>query len=172
MSTAQVPEGTPSESTGISVTTQSSGSSPVALPIGGWLWLPALGLVLGAIRVLLESVKSVRSLLEREHLAAAASLPGLPHSTRSLTLLFVAGYQVALFVGLVWVGVRFARRKRNAPKLLIAVYLLNLASLGALYALGRSRFATPTDAMSAVTGVVIWVPYFLLSDRVKRTFLL
>jgi hypothetical protein len=128
--------------------------------------------VLGAIKVLLESVKSVRSLLEREHLAAAASLPGLPHSARSLTLLLVAGFQFALFVGLVWVGIRFARRKRNAPKLIIAVYLFNLASLGALYALGRSRLATPSDAVSAVTGAVIWVPYFLLSNRVKRTFLL
>lgn len=167
-----MPAGAPSEGAGIPAATQSSGSSPAAVPSGGWLWLPALGLVLGAIRALLESVKSVRSLLEREHLAAAASLPGLPHSARSLTLLFIAGFQVALFVGLVWVGVRFARRKRNAPKLLIAVCLLNLAVLVALYAFGRSRLVTPGDAMGAVAGAVIWVPYFLLSDRVKRTFLL
>ena len=172
MSTAQGPAGAPSEGAGIPATTESSGSSPAALPIGGWLWLPAIGLALGAIRTLLASLKSVRSLLEREHLAAAASLPGLPHSARSLTLLFVAGFQVALFVGLVWVGVRFARRKRNAPKLLIAVYVLNLALLVALYAFGRGRLVAPGDAWSALIGVVIWVPYFLLSDRVKRTFLL
>jgi Protein of unknown function (DUF2569) len=142
-----------------------------ALPIGGWLWLPAISLVLSAGRVFIAGLGSLRSLIEREHLAVAASVPGLPHSPRSLGLLFFAGYQLAYFVALVWLAARFARRKRNVPALMIGLHLFNLASLGVLFALGQQSVVGVSATVATIVTAAIWVPYFALSDRVKRTFL-
>jgi hypothetical protein len=127
--------------------------------------------VLGAGEALLETLRSFRSLLEREHLAQAASAPGLPHAPRSLSLLVLTILHFLLFLVIVWIGVRFARRRRNVPTLFIALSLFNLAAVGCLYALGRSHSLAPRE-FGAVGGAVLWVSYFLLSDRVKRTFLL
>lgn len=154
-----------------STSASDSGSAHLPLPLGGWLWLPAISLVVGAGRALLESVRSFRSLVEREHLAMAASLPGLPHSRRSLALLLVASFQLVLFLALVWIGIRFAQRKRNAPKLMIGVYLFNLVCVSGMYAIGRIAMLTPAEIFGAFFGAAIWVPYFFLSSRVKRTFL-
>jgi Protein of unknown function (DUF2569) len=151
---------------------QEASPAPIALPIGGWLWLPAIGLVIGILSALLDTVKGFGSLLERERLAVAASVPGLPHSPRSLSLLFVAIAHLLLFVALLWIGSRFARRKRNAQYLLVAVYVLDLVTLGGFYISGRGHLMAPRERIGALLGSAIWVPYFMLSDRVKRTFLL
>ena len=159
----------PAEETTSASDSETSAFSP--LPLGGWLWLPAIGLVLGVGKALLESLRSFRSLLEREHLARAASAPGLPHSRRSLELLLTASFEFVLFLALVWIGIRFAQRKRNAPKLMVAVYLFDLLCVAGLYAFGRSTMLTPSETVGAFLTAAIWVPYFLFSSRVRRTFL-
>lgn len=151
---------------------EAGGPTSTALPIGGLLWLPAIGLLAAAGRALFGSAMSLGSLLELQRLGAASSAPGLSRSSLSLRTVYIGSFRLALFVALAWLGIRFFHRKRNVPMLMIGLLVLDLAGVVGLYALGRGRtlgFSTVTGTIGAVA---IWVPYFLVSVRVKRTFIL
>jgi hypothetical protein len=152
----------------VALTSDVGDTKSEALPIGGWLWLPLIGLFLGAANTLLHLFTNFQSLVERENLAHAASAPGLPTSPLSLILLRGIGIQFALAGTLTWVAVRFLQRKRNVPMLVSGLLILDLVLLVALYAFGRKL--EPRLAIGVVVGAAIWVPYFLRSARVKRTF--
>ena len=144
-----------------------------ALPIGGLLWIPAVYLGFATLVFFGRSVKSLESLREREVLAGAASVPGLPHSPGSLRLLVEASGHFAFFFVFLWIVARFFQRRRNVPMLIIVVsLLLNLVAPGVLYVLGPGRGMTTVQVVGAVIGAALFVSYFSLSKRVKRTFLL
>jgi hypothetical protein len=134
--------------------------------IGGWLILPAIGLVVSPFTVAWSACQSYTA-LDNPLLAA---LPGL----RSVIVAELV-VNVVMLVFTVYVAVAFFRRKRAVPLLMIA-----LVAVGAVFALA-DRWAVavflPTRADAAALGMLgplgkaaIWIPYFLLSKRVMETF--
>lgn len=115
----------------------------------GWLFFPAIGLVLSPLTAIAYLVFAVA-----DHGLAGLSLPWL--------LL-----QTGFIVFLVFVAVLFFMKKPYAPKLMVALLLTNLASVLLLAAVGGSGGG---EIEKAVVVAAIWVPYFLVSKRVKATF--
>ena len=127
--------------------------------IAGWLVLPALGLIIGLGRDLLETLSAARSFV---------AAPGLE---TALPLVLLAPWIAFSVV----VAAFFFRRHRWSRYLFIAFLLGNLA-FAALYmaihsfAPDPSTSDAPKELMRAIVGTLIWIPYFLRSRRAKLTF--
>jgi putative ABC transport system ATP-binding protein len=124
--------------------------------LGGWLVLAAIGLVLGG-------VVNVPFLIWRFATLGAASNPG------AFILLIDAG----LTAFLIYAAVQFFAQKRNAPALLIALVIGEVIKqfllIGA--AVGPDAVeSAKTGLVGTILAAAIWIPYFLVSKRVKRTF--
>jgi len=126
---------------------------------GGWLLLPAaFGLVLGPL-------ESIANLL---FAVADYGLAGL-----SVPWLLL---QIGLFMFLVCVAVLFFMKNPYAPKLMVALFLANLAFVLLAWATGAVFLATPLNEEGGpgigrvLVGAAVWIPYFLVSRRVKATF--
>lgn len=120
--------------------------------IGGWLVLPAINVVLQPLLAL--PFAGLLVVLASPHERGHAGLP--------------AAFAFALY-GLfaLVVAVFFFGKRRLAPVLYIIMVLINVA----VAVLGTSSLATSSDSvLRAVVGAAIWIPYFLLSKRVKATF--
>lgn len=134
------------------------------IKIGGWLILPAVGLVLGAIVSLINLVRTY------------AALP-LVAKNFSVVLLLLVVAQHGLFFYLLVVANRFFRRRKDAPESMISLLFAPMWVSGILLlsALGIGAFpAAALFFVGMVIGAVpaaIWIPYFRRSKRVKRTFL-
>lgn len=119
--------------------------------LAGWLFLPALGLVLGVG----TGVLSLMNVL--------ADSGGL------VEIVLAAGW-IAFVLVVAWF---FFRRHRRAPALYIALLTVNLA-LTALAFLAAGRTAghheQNWELFRAVLSAAVWIPYFIKSRRVKMTF--
>jgi hypothetical protein len=144
--------------------------TPPAMEIGGWLLLWAIGLVVWQITQIMIIYASLLTLPEEVSVLDGVSLANLG-----------LGYEALSIVLSVVVTVYFYKKKRGTPKLIIA-FLLYLF-LGNLVGLMSSPRPSPLDFKAAsvrrfqeqnlgssVLISLIWVPYFLVSKRVKRTF--
>jgi membrane-bound metal-dependent hydrolase YbcI (DUF457 family) len=84
----------------------------------------------------------------------------------------------ALIVFSVIVAIYFFQKRRIVPKLMIALLLANVFFVGTDYfvanvipAVGSQKdVESMTEFARVVIACVIWVPYFLVSKRVKATF--
>ena len=137
--------------------------------IGGWLILPAIGMVFSPIGLALGSL----GLLV---IASKVQSAGDTGSAGSLKLL--AGINGAFTLYILWTAIAFFAKKRSAPALVIGGYLgsIVLAVVAALITQSIPQSPAP-PAGSEWLGVVkpviialIWVPYFRFSRRVQNTF--
>lgn len=84
--------------------------------------------------------------------------------------------QGVLLVFLVYAGVRFYGRKRDAPLASIALLVLGLATSGLLLLVelgsAASELAVESGKSLVVQGLnaAVWIPYFRRSRRVRATF--
>jgi hypothetical protein len=129
--------------------------------IGGWLVLPFLFLITVAFVVtdyLLDS-----------------RLPGLRPEV-------MAG-NLAVLVGSVVMLVLFLQRRRSVPALMVVFYVVLVAvcvlevstltrfSDGIPDELVRAELKDARDGLGMAMGnAILWIPYFLVSKRVRRTF--
>jgi len=133
--------------------------------IGGWLFFPAIGLILGGILSVVGLVTS---------LGVASNLPSRYQGIFALNLLF----DVGLTAFLIYAAVRFFGKKRNAPTIMIALMIAGVAVNGFLLAINIGAHAEPfaiecgKALAKGIIGAIIWIPYFLVSKRVKRTFII
>jgi len=133
--------------------------------IGGWLVLPAIGLVLGGILSVIGILVS---------LGLASDLPSQYQGIFVLNLLF----DVGLTVFLIYAAVRFFGKRRNAPTVMIALMIAGIVVNGLLLAINIGADAEPfaiecgKALASGIIGAIIWIPYFVVSKRVKRTFII
>jgi hypothetical protein len=133
--------------------------------IGGWLFLPAAGLILGGILSMVGLIML---------LGAASGIPSRYQGIFAVNLLFDAG----LTAFLIYAAVRFFGKKRNAPAIMIALMIAGIALNGVLVAVNIGAGAEPLAINCAkamgrgIIGAIIWIPYFLVSKRVKRTFVM
>jgi hypothetical protein len=137
---------------------------PQLAGIGGWLILPAIGLVLGAI---VSVVSLIASLLLFSDVADAG-YGGL----YALEILVELG----LLIFLIYAATRFFGKRRNAPSTVIALMIAGIVASGLLLVIelgaGAEEFAIESGKVlvRGVIGAAIWIPYFRVSKRVKATF--
>ncbi|WP_218127145.1 DUF3857 domain-containing protein [Catalinimonas alkaloidigena] len=151
---------------GISYTTE-------ALPIGGWLILPAIGLVIGPFKALLTffsngyfNALSWQSFTDSTLTTYNPALAAFWALEMSLNIFFFCAVLLLL--------VLFFQRRTSLPKLISLYYLSSLGFILLDYA-ATAAFGASVDMtnqiLTAVLSAAIWVPYFNFSERVQETFL-
>lgn len=135
--------------------------------IGGWLYVPALGLVLSVVFNFIAFVNTLKLLIN-----SYGVLTG-----EAWWVILCEGVAFAgLFVAAIYVSSLFFRKKRQLPRYYIAFMVAGIAFevLDAYFA--NVFFDAPFDfdsvktLMRSVLGACIWIPYSCVSERVKRTF--
>jgi hypothetical protein len=147
--------------------------------IGGWLILPLLGLIFTPFRIGLQMVRDVLPVLKPETWHALTT-PGTAsyHPLWAPLIVFEVGANcvlIAFSVALLWL---FFRKSRRVPMLMVVWLLANTGGqiVDLLLAQQIPAVAALPDndgikeLSRSVVGLLIWVPYFLVSKRVKNTF--
>ena len=147
--------------------------------IGGWLILVAFILLRAPIAVLVTLFRAVFPLLQHDTWAALTT-----KGTESYHPLWAPLIISELIVNLAFLAlalivlVLFFRRKRSFPRFVIILYLAHLGWEVCLTLVLRQIPAMAGEpATSSLVGVIglslgcaIWIPYFLVSKRVRATF--
>lgn len=135
--------------------------------IRGWLIVPAIGLVLSVVVNLLSINITLRLLIDNY-----SQLEGSSKAILQLELLAFIG----MFLFTLYVAGLFFRKKRELPRKYILFLLVGLAYVTVDLLLGYHYLDVPLnyEALKPVVrnlvSCAIWIPYFLVSARVKRTF--
>ena len=140
--------------------------------IGGWLILVVLHLVSNGLLTIVDAVLVARQLADGRlneiiNPSGAAVNPLKPILAMDVVIVAMAG------AGLVFM----VRKSRIFPKFMIAFYLINLAFAIISSGIVMSFPIRPSDR-AAAAGMVgkmilfccVWIPYMLVSKRVKATF--
>ena len=132
--------------------------------IGGWLILPAIGLVLGLIVSVYNFV------------SAFTIFDEITGANNRAMLVIGTFYQTLMIPFLVAVAVCFFRKHSKTKRMIIYYIIFNLIWTGQLVAMSIALNADPFTLVY-VKGFIrlflaaaIWIPYFCLSKRVKATF--
>ncbi|MFY0594334.1 DUF3857 domain-containing protein [Roseivirga sp.] len=150
---------------------------PAYSSIGGWLVLPAMGLIVSIFRTAFDTFaidyfnKSLWPGLE-----LIGGNPLLAKFIIALEIIYNVGFLVFVF----YVAFQFFTRKTRAPRLMMAFLILGSVVPIIDYLVMSSYFPTVFNAQDdevmiremvrAILGIIIWVPYFYKSQRVKGTF--
>lgn len=132
--------------------------------IGGWLVLPSIGLVFGA---LLWAVAIVG-------LFGAFALGG------DVWFRIFTSLELVVYMGLlaftIYAAVRFFSKKKDAPKRMIQLIAANAVIVVVFFiiSLGVDDVSYRMEALKGLVqgifGAAVWIPYFMVSKRVKATF--
>lgn len=146
--------------------------------LGGWLILPALNL-LGTVIRAGWNLFELLALFQSERWSILTT-PGREayHRMWALLLVYESVWSVLVLVGGIVLAVCFEMKKRFVPTFFIAFLLASLVlAIGDLELLSRvpaawehSHVEGTRTVGAAVIGCAIWIPYFMMSKRVKATF--
>ena len=127
--------------------------------IGGWLILPAIGLVIGPIITIIALLLR-GGVVVADGVLYALALP----------------VEMALLFFLIYAATRFFGKRKDAPSILIALMIARLVVI-VVFLVAESTFGAEEVAKEGLTslifdiiGAAIWIPYFMVSKRVKATF--
>jgi hypothetical protein len=143
------------------------------------LILLAIGLILAPLRVLVFLGKDFAPIFTTKTWSVLTTPgTGAYHPLWGPILMFEGVGNTALIVFSVIVAIYFFQKRRIVPKLMIALLLANVFFVGTDYfvanvipAVGSQKdVESMTEFARVVIACVIWVPYFLVSKRVKATF--
>ena len=104
--------------------------------------------------------------------AAMFNLPNRYLGTVAANFLIDTG--IAVF--LVYAAFRFFKKKRNTPATMIAFMITGIVANAVLMGINAAGDMEPLVVIcgkalaEGVVGAAIWIPYFLVSKRVRRTF--
>lgn len=121
--------------------------------IDGWLILPGIGLILRPILSVIVIAIMLTRRLEYLHLFQ--------------TLLVV---KIGLLIYSFYAAWRFFGKRRNTPTVMVILILFGLCSQ-LLASILRHDFRI-MPLVGGVFACCIWIPYFLVSRRVKETFVI
>ena len=148
--------------------------------IGGWLILVAIGLVLTPLRSIVIVGKTFLPIFLTEKWRVLTT-PGTAayHPLWAPLLIFEFSGNVVVVAFAVIVAVCLFQKRRIFPRLMIAFLLSNLLFVAVDYVVADwiPAVARQNDTQSLrelariLFGCLIWIPYFLVSKRVKGTFL-
>ena len=153
------------------------------LDIGGWLSLVALGLIVSPLILLHALWKDINLLLGPTSKLAAKIIPDLP-----VLVLYEVMINLALLTSCLYLIVMFYRKKRAFPKYYCAWLVFAFVAIVVEYTFCLPQLST-SSATEAATKIVdhlqsnlaisagkrflngaIWISYFIMSRRVKATF--
>jgi len=147
--------------------------------IGGWLILCAIGLLLYPVQTMVFLFSDLIPALSPENWSALTS-PANPYYHSFLAPLLIAELvgNISFFIFSICLVVIFFQQRKYAPKLIILFLTANLIFVAfdyfvTTFIIIRSN-SINMDAMinfvrTTVAGLV-WIPYFIFSKRVGRTF--
>lgn len=148
--------------------------------IGGWLVFVAIGIILSPIAILVQVLPIYLDMFSNGSWEVLTT-PGY-EAYNPLWIPIVIGEMVTnggLIVAWVFLAVLFFSKKKLFPKLYIGILIFTLAfllldTLAVKVVLPDEPMFDP-DTMTAIIRtvmvVIIWVPYMLVSKRVKATFI-
>lgn len=146
--------------------------------IGGWLILPAIGLVVTPILLLLTLVRDLLPALRPEVwqlLTEPAS--DAYHPTWAAVIIYELLANIGFLVLTLWLGFLFVRKSSRTPTVFISWLFISIAVQTVDLLLTQSIPMVAEDSASSATGIfrgiiqaAIWIPYFLRSERVRNTF--
>ncbi|SCC31142.1 Protein of unknown function [Kosakonia oryziphila] len=131
------------------------------------MFVPAIGLLVSLIAIIASINTATKVLME--HYSAIDTGP-------RVLLIYELVFYSAMFAYTLFVCSLFFRKKRQLPRFYIGFLLIWLLFYGVDLLLAHYLIALPYvfETVSALIrnaiSAAIWVPYFLISERVKRTF--
>ena len=149
--------------------------------LAGWLILPGLGLIIYPVQNIISLYRDFLPIF-RDGYWQVLTIPGSEdyHHLWGPYLLFEISGNIIFIIFNVFLIFWFLFKSYIFPKMIIIFYVSNLIFLIADFLLGNmipAVAAEPTDSevimdlARVVYTNVIWVPYFLVSKRVKNTFI-
>jgi hypothetical protein len=147
--------------------------------IGGWLILCAVGLVLYPVQSLYSLITELIPVVFSDNWAALTSPtnPGYHSLWAPLVIAELVG-SIGFFICSIVIVIFFFRRHHWAPKLIIVFMIANMIFVGADYFIinfflirtNSVNVDTTINFVRTVVAGAIWVPYFMFSRRVAKTF--
>jgi hypothetical protein len=149
--------------------------------IGGWLLLPALGLIATPLVMGFGFYKDLLPALKPDVWNAVTD----PNSAAynfwwGPVIVYEALVNLGLFIFTLWLSWTFFTKSKRAPKLFV-IWLAAIAGTEIVDHLLTTQIPATADKSSDLAGVrglvrsfinaAIWIPYFLRSERVKNTFI-
>lgn len=132
--------------------------------IGGWLIFPAIAVI--ALVVLNVSAMAL----------GIVALEDAPSRFESI-LKFEISYHVLMLIYTTALAILFFKKKTIVPKMFITFLAINLlfVTIDSVWILDISERAWentggPMSIVQGVIGAAVWIPYWLVSKRVKLTF--
>ncbi|HEX9949551.1 MAG TPA: DUF2569 domain-containing protein [Thermodesulfobacteriota bacterium] len=147
--------------------------------IGGWLILVAIGLIFTPIRLLVVLFKDLLPALSADTWSRLTT-PGTEayHPLWAPLLLFEIIGNCLFILFPIIIAIFFFQKRRFVPRLVIMLLLSNLVFVAIDYfaadlipfVAAQEDIGSLIELIRVFIGCVIWVPYFLVSKRVKATF--
>jgi hypothetical protein len=148
--------------------------------IGGWLILCAIGLILYPVQTLIFLITDLIPALSAENWSALTSPistdyhPFLPY----LIIAELVG-NTCFFVFSICLIMYFFKRRQSTPRLIIWFFAGNFIFVGFDYFVANFIILRPDSinmgaAINFIRTMVaglVWIPYFIFSKRVKKTFI-
>lgn len=147
--------------------------------LGGWLIIAAIGFILAPLRILLFTLKDIFPVFAPQTWSVLTTPTSEAYHPLWAPVLIgeLVGNLFFVCLGIVLVVLFFQKRK-IFPKLAIFYLLANLAFVvgdtlvaAQIPAVAQQdNTSTVKEIVRGVVGAAIWIPYFLISKRVKGTF--
>lgn len=147
--------------------------------LGGWLILVQIGLYLTIIGLLIQIVRyNIPSLIDESWQVLMSKDSALYDPFWQPLIIFNAFANISFFLFSITVLVLFYRKKSMVPRLMIILYsaslLIGIVDYILLLQIGIGKELDDGESIrniikSSIT-CLIWIPYFLISERVQGTF--
>jgi len=141
-----------------------------AQPIGGWLILVAIGISLTPFRLLYSFISEDFILSGQGWL----SMWYADNYAYFILLLAEHVYNVVFFMFSIVVAILFFHRRSSAPFLISILYglscVVTIADTLLASQIDPNTEVNRAEITRSIFSVIVWIPYFQMSQRVKRTF--
>lgn len=148
--------------------------------LGGWLVLVQIGLILSTINIILHLYRyTIPSLSPDVWNALTSEQSSLYHPLWGPAIAFDAIYNMASLAFCFFILFCFYSKKSILPRLMIILYAVNLiVSIIEPFWINQLLSAEENNdgyklggTFRAALTCLIWIPYFLKSERVRNTFI-
>lgn len=135
--------------------------------IGGWLILVGIDLALTPLGILFALSTDLMLILSGQSpapLSTRQSMAGL--------LAFDAFANIMFLAGLVALNLMFYGKKKDFPRWIIRFLVVRFIVAAGIHQMVMNDVPTypVTAAFGSFVSAAVWIPYFLISQRVKQTF--